>query len=579
MAGTERLMDFPVKASPVAADIVYVGDSADSFEEVQCTIGQIFAGYSAALVSIAGLTTSANQMIYTTGSDTYATASLTPFGRSLLDDSTASEARTTLGLVIGTNVQAYSDALTSIAGLTTAADKMIYATASNTYATTDLTSFARTLLDDANAAAAAVTLAVLPLSGGTMSGAINMGSQSITNLASPSAATDAVNKSYVDNAVQNIHAPAVVATTGNLVGYTYSNGSSGVGATLTAGSNGAFSADGVSPALNSRILVAQQSTTFQNGMYTLTQVGNAGAPAILTRATDYDQPADIQAGDTFTILQGTLYGGTEWIETATVTTIGTDPITFTQLVNNAYLVKANNLSDVASASTSATNLGLGTASNVQHAKIGIGAAPGTDVILAQGAIRAAAASANFSAGAEACLMDFTGTVARIGHIPGASGSAKPLEFMSNGVTYMSLSGAGALSGTTIAGSWVAAQSDYESDSTTTLIATPGRLKYSPGVVKAWIRFDGSSSGFLRGYNVSSLTDGGVGVWTINFTVAFSDTNYCAVLNGQNAATTPPIDWRATGSVNVGSFGISMWNNATNALTDTTFTCAMFTGDF
>lgn len=70
----------------------------------------------------------------------------------------ASAARTALGLAIGTNVQAYDAGLQSIAGLTTAADRMIYTTASDVYATTALTPFARTLLDDAAAANARTTL-------------------------------------------------------------------------------------------------------------------------------------------------------------------------------------------------------------------------------------------------------------------------------------------------------------------------------------------------------------------------------------------------------------------------------------
>jgi hypothetical protein len=67
--------------------------------------------YDAGLTSIAGLTTAANKMIYTTASDTYAVTDLSSFGRSLIDDADASAARTTLGVAIGSDVQAYSSNL------------------------------------------------------------------------------------------------------------------------------------------------------------------------------------------------------------------------------------------------------------------------------------------------------------------------------------------------------------------------------------------------------------------------------------------------------------------------------------
>lgn len=72
----------------------------------------------------------------------------------------ASGARTALGLEVGSNVQAYDAGLQSIAGLTTSADQMPYATALDAYATTALTPFARTLIDDSNASAMLSTLGV-----------------------------------------------------------------------------------------------------------------------------------------------------------------------------------------------------------------------------------------------------------------------------------------------------------------------------------------------------------------------------------------------------------------------------------
>ncbi len=103
--------------------------------------------------------------------------------------SDAGTARTNLGVAIGTDVQAYDAGLQSISGLTTSADQTVYTTASDTYATTSLTSFGRSLIDDADAATARTTLGLgtLATQSGTFSGThsgttsgTNTGDQTIT---------------------------------------------------------------------------------------------------------------------------------------------------------------------------------------------------------------------------------------------------------------------------------------------------------------------------------------------------------------------------------------------------------------
>ena len=110
-------------------------DASTARTNLGVAIGSNVQAYDAGLTSIAGLSTAADKMIYTTGSDTYATADLSSFGRTLIDDADASASRTTLGVVIGTDVQAFNSNLTGInQGLATT-DSPTFATANIT--TTD----------------------------------------------------------------------------------------------------------------------------------------------------------------------------------------------------------------------------------------------------------------------------------------------------------------------------------------------------------------------------------------------------------------------------------------------------------
>jgi hypothetical protein len=156
----------------------------------------------------------------------------------------------------------------------------------------------------------------------------------VTGIPTPSSGSDAANKNYVD-AVTTQLSPrqSCVAATTVFLSVTYNNGSSGVGATLTnAGALAAFTVDGVTSQVNDRVLVKNQSSSIQNGIYTVTTLGSASVAWVLTRATDYNSSSTVVMGTYSVIVKGTVNAGTIWIETNIGPfTIGTSPINFTQL--------------------------------------------------------------------------------------------------------------------------------------------------------------------------------------------------------------------------------------------------------
>lgn len=161
---------------------------------------------------------------------------------------------------------------------------------------------------------------------------LNMGSHYITSLLDPANAQDAATKNYVDVTVAQFASifPARAATTGALTS-TYLNGAAGIGATLTnAGAMAAFELDGVTLNLDDLVLIKDQAAAEENGYYKVTTVGSGAVNWVLTRSINYDEPSEISPGDLFVVTEGATQGNSTWIETSTVTTIGTDPIVFIQ---------------------------------------------------------------------------------------------------------------------------------------------------------------------------------------------------------------------------------------------------------
>jgi hypothetical protein len=228
-----------------------------------------------------------------------AALSTTSFGRALLTLADAAALRSTAGVVIGTDVQAYDSDLAAIAALST-------------------TTFGRSFLTLADAGAAQTLV-------GTYS------TSQIDSLVNATAAN--VGK----------RARVRAATTANI--------------TIASDLNNGDVIDGVTLATGDLVLVKNQSSAAENGVYV---VGTS--PARFVEFDTYDE----HPGSLIAAQEGTTNADTLWLCTSnTGGTLGTTAIAFTKLVVAGELLAANNLSDLANATTARTNLGVAIGTNVQ----------------------------------------------------------------------------------------------------------------------------------------------------------------------------------------------------------------------
>jgi len=341
----------------------------------------------------------------------------------------------------------------------------------------------------------------------TGTGQVHVGGFKIESVGTPTASTDAATKQYVDDVAQGlaVHAPCDVASTNTLATMsggtvTYDNGTAGVGATLTISGATLTAIDGVTLTTNDRILIKDESTGANNGIYVYT------SSTVLTRADDFNTPTEMAGGDFTFVQQGTVYNDTGWVMTDPVTTVGTSTVNFVQFSGAGSFTAGAGLTltgtefsvNVDGLTTDIQGGNVVVKTSAQLTTPDIGAATGTSLT----------ATGNVSGG----NLTTAGIVSATGNVIGGNVYAN----------------SGIIGATTLTGSLsTAAQPNVTSVGTLTSLTASGNIDSTSGIFNG----DGFGLSNIPAANVTGLSLSGIANGTSNVDIASADGNITMGVNG------------------------------------------------
>ena len=309
--GTQIISATIPSSALIGSDIATVGTITTGTWNAD-TLAVLYGGTGATTASAArtnlGLAIGSDVQAWSANLDNYALHAQIPVADGGTGATTASGARSNLGLVIGTDVQEYNATLASVAAGTYAGDDSIVTVGTISAGVWNGT---------------ALTANYVPgIQSLNVGGNVSMGAFKVQSSATPTVGSDYTTKTYVDNVASGVRVKAAVraASTANL--------------TLS----GTQTIDGVAVIAGDRVLAKNQTTAADNGIYVVA----AGA---WSRSTDADSSSEVQPGMAVFVSEGTVNVDQQWVlVTDAPITLGSTALTFSQFSGAGQISVGDGLS-------------------------------------------------------------------------------------------------------------------------------------------------------------------------------------------------------------------------------------------